>query len=210
MVSFLRNLFLVFIGERFRSNLDKGHPYSELADEDLVQFIVESGNELLFGLIYDRYANRIFNKCYGFAKSVDEAEDLTQDVFLMIFVKLGSFKGKSRFSSWVYSLTYNFCVNYVSRNKERKISDKSDQFDRMDHTFKAEVEDSRLLELRSDKLKKALEEIDPEDRSILLLKYQDDVSIKELCTLLDIGESAAKMRLKRAKARVLETYNTYY
>ena len=61
--------------------------------------------------------------------------------------------------------------------------------------------------MRSDKLKKVLEEAPPEDRTLLLLKYQDDVPVKELTRVLDIGESAVKMRLKRAKARLVESYN---
>ncbi|NNE02002.1 MAG: sigma-70 family RNA polymerase sigma factor, partial [Eudoraea sp.] len=60
----------------------------------------------------------------------------------------------------------------------------------------------------SDKLKKVLELIPPEDKTILLLKYQDDVSIKDLSAILEIGKSAVKMRLKRAKARLVETYNS--
>ena len=62
--------------------------------------------------------------------------------------------------------------------------------------------------MKADKLKKCLEIISAEERSILLLKYQDGASIKELVNLLDIGESAVKMRLKRAKERLLEIYNT--
>ena len=62
--------------------------------------------------------------------------------------------------------------------------------------------------MRSEKLKKALELIEAEEKSLLLLKYQDDVSVKELCALLELGESAVKMRLKRAKARLVKTYNT--
>jgi len=57
-------------------------------------------------------------------------------------------------------------------------------------------------------LEKALALISAEDRSILLLKYQDGASIKELITLMEIGESAVKMRLKRAKERLTESYNT--
>lgn len=71
-----------------------------------------------------------------------------------------------------------------------------------------DLTDESLLELQVSKLKQALEMIPPEDKSILLLKYQDGVSIKELETLLDLGPSAIKMRLKRAKARVIETYKT--
>ena len=99
-------------------------------------------------------------------------------------------------------------MNYINRNKARKIKDKSSPIENEDYKLADEIQDSSIFELRSVKLEKALELIDPQDKSILLLKYQDDVSIKELCALLEVGESAVKMRLKRAKARVLESYNS--
>jgi len=207
MVTILRNLILVLIGDRYKSDLTKDNPYRGLSDEELVKTIIDTKNTLLFGIIHDRYANKIYTKCAGFSRSDDEAADLTQDVFLMIFVKMGSFKGNSKFSSWVYALTYNFCVNYVNRNKARKMSEKSEKLNANDHGMSINVEDRSLFQMRSDRLKRALEQIAPEDKAILLLKYQDDVPIKELCAILDIGESAVKMRLKRAKARLVETYN---
>jgi RNA polymerase sigma-70 factor (ECF subfamily) len=206
-VTILKKLFLVLIGDRYKSDLTKENPYRSLTDEELVKTIIETKNTLLFGIIYDRYADKIYTKCAGFSRSDDEAADLTQDVFLMIFVKMGGFKGDSKFSSWVYALTYNFCVNYVNRNKERKMSEKSDKLDAAEANLSINVEDRSLFKLRTDKLKRVLEHIAPEDKAILLLKYQDDVPVKELCTILNIGESAVKMRLKRAKARLIETYN---
>ena len=208
MLNFLKRLILVIIGDRYRSHLGDENRFRKLSDEELVELIVNKNNTLLFGIIYDRYANRVYNKCNGFAVSEAEALDLTQDVFLNLFVKLGSFKGKSKFSSWVYALTYNFCVNYVTRNKGRKIKDKSSSIDEQEFNLSEEADDKELLELQTEKLEKVLELIEPEDKTILLLKYQDDVSIKELSTLMEIGESAVKMRLKRARARVLETYNS--
>jgi len=207
MVTILKNLILVLIGDRYKSDLTKDNPYRGLSDEELVKTIIKTNNTLLFGIIYDRYANKVYTKCSGFSWSDDEAADLTQDVFLTIYVKMGSFKGNSKFSSWVYALTYNFCVNYVNRNKARKMSEKSEKLDANDHGMTFDVEDKSLFQMRSDKLKTVLEQIAPEDKAILLLKYQDDVPIKELCAILDIGESAVKMRLKRAKARLIETYN---
>ena len=70
-----------------------------LTDEMLVEAIVKTNDTLLFEVLYDRYATMVYNKCYGFANGSDEAKDLTQDVFLRVFVKLGSFKGKSKFST---------------------------------------------------------------------------------------------------------------
>lgn len=188
--------------------METDDPYAHLTDEELVQKIVANNNPLLFGKLYDRYAKMVYNKCYGFARSEDEAEDLTQDVFLQLFIKLKMFKGKSKFSTWLYSFTYNFCVNYVNRNKQRKMSDKSVPVEDSEYKLTAEIPDDSLFEMKTKKLKKALELISPEDRSILLLKYQDGASIKDLVTLMEIGESAVKMRLKRAKEKLMEIYKT--
>lgn len=205
-MTFLKRLFLILINQD-RSSLKADNAYSQFTDEELVQKIVASNNSLFFGVLYDRYSKMVYNKCYGFSKSQDEAEDLTQDVFLMLFVKLPSFQGRSKFSTWLYSFTYNFCVNYVNRNKQRKMSDKSIPMDDAEYKLTAEVPDESIYELKASKLAKALNMISPEDKSILLLKYQDGASIKELSEVLELGESAIKMRLKRAKAKLLEIYN---
>jgi RNA polymerase sigma factor (sigma-70 family) len=207
-VTFLKNLFLILISNPDKAFLEKEDLYVHLSDEELVKQIVADNDPMLFGKLYDRYVKMVYNKCYGFAKSADEAEDLTQDVFLQLFIKLRTFKGKSKFSTWLYSFTYNFCVNYVNRNKQLKIRDKSVQVESSEYKLTEEVPDESLFEMKADKLKKCLEIISAEERSILLLKYQDGASIKELVNLLDIGESAVKMRLKRAKERLLEIYNT--
>lgn len=207
-MTFLKNLFLIFISNPDKAFLEKEDLYVHLSDEELVKQIVADNDPMLFGKLYDRYVKMVYNKCYGFAKSADEAEDLTQDVFLQLFIKLRTFKGKSKFSTWLYSFTYNFCVNYVNRNKQLKIRDKSVQVESSEYKLTEEVPDESLFEMKADKLKKCLEIISAEERSILLLKYQDGASIKELVNLLDIGDSAVKMRLKRAKERLLEIYNT--
>lgn len=207
-MTFLRKLCLIIVSNQFKTKLDSDDPYKDISDEELVKKIVEKKDSTMFGVLYDRYSKMVYNKCYGFAKSQKEAEDLTQDIFLMLFVKLGSFKGNSKFSTWLYSFTYNFCVNYVNRDKGRKISDKANNIEDTEYKLSVEVTDESLLDLQVEKLKRALELIPPEEKTLLLLKYQDGVSIKELETLMEIGSSAIKMRLKRAKARVIETYNS--
>ena len=181
---------------------------SKLSDEDLVYKIVEKNDAQLFAILYDRYSQVVYNKCYGFSKNKEEAQDLTHDVFIQLFIKLRTFKGRSKFSTWLYSFTYNFCVNYVQRNsnkKKEKVTVVTDNIKEEDSGFE-EIDDATLFELKSDKLAKAMQVIDPNDKMILLMKYQDDLSIKELATALDLGESAVKMRLKRAKEKVVKAY----
>ncbi|TDT39536.1 RNA polymerase sigma-70 factor (ECF subfamily) [Maribacter spongiicola] len=206
-MTFLKKLCFIIIGNQFSEKKVSSGKNKEYTDLELVERIVSNNDAMLFGVLYDRYSKLVYNKCLGFAKSNKEAEDLTQDIFLMLYVKLGSFKGNSKFSTWLYSFTYNFCVNYVNRNKERKINDNSVKFETHEDV-PVEVTDDLLLEMQVDKLKKALELIAPEDKTILLLKYQDGASIKELEDILELKPSAIKMRLKRAKAKVTEMYKT--
>ena len=182
--------------------------YRNLSDEELVKGIVASNDTLLFEILYDRYSKVVYNKCYGFATNNQEAEDLAQDVFLKLFVKLQTFKGKSKFSTWLYAFTYNHCVNYVNRNNSKKIEKQSVDSEYIGDTFyEPEEDDSTINLLKVEKLKEALEKISPEEKMILLLKYQDLLSIKELKDVFDIGESAVKMRLKRAKEKLVNVYN---
>lgn len=182
--------------------------YKDLSDEELVKAIVSNNDTLLFEILYDRYSKVVYNKCYGFSKSSQEAEDLTQDVFLKLFVKLATFKGRSKFSTWLYAFTYNHCVNYVNRNNSKKIEKKAVDAENIgEEYYNPEEDDNAINQLRVEKLKKALEKISPEEKMILLLKYQDFLSIKELVDIFDIGESAVKMRLKRAKEKLVNVYN---
>lgn len=177
---------------------------SLLSDNELVHRIVKTNDTHLFAVLYDRYVSMVYNKCYGFASSKEEAQDLTHDVFIKLFVKLRTFKGTAKFSTWLYSFTYNFCVNYVTRNNYKK----------NEKNFDGEISDSEdedsneesIYSMKSELLKKALEQIDPAEKVILLLKYQDDFSIKEITEALEIGESAVKMRLKRAKEKLISVY----
>lgn len=178
----------------------------QLSDEQLVSYIIKTKDSTLFAELYDRYAPIIYNKCLGFAKSKVEAEDLTHDIFIKLFIKIGTFKGQSKFSTWLYSFTYNFCVNYIERNSYKK-REKVQDTETLKDKATDEISDEDILNMKTKKLVKVLDVIEPKEKMILLLKYQDNLTIKELCEVLEIGESAVKMRLKRAKEKAMEIYN---
>jgi len=180
--------------------------YKDLSDEDLVRAIVSSNDTLLFEVLYDRYDKVVYNKCIGFSKNGDEAQDLAQDIFLKLFVKLSTFKGTSKFSTWLYAFTYNHCVNYVNRSTAKKIERRSVDAENLEDAYYDPVEEESIHKLKVEKLKEALELISPEEKMILLLKYQDYLSIKELKDVFGIRESAVKMRLKRAKEKLINVY----
>ena len=183
--------------------------FVSMKDEELVQFIIHNGNTSLFGILYDRYGQKVYQKCLGFAESRDAAEDLTQDVFVKLYLNLKSFRGEAKFSTWLYSFTYNHCVNYSKSILKRQRDNVELQEEAMYvSTADEEVTDEEIFSLTVEKLQEALGLIDPEDKIVLLMKYQDDKSIKDIAQLLELGESAVKMRLHRAKKKIVELYNS--
>ncbi|MEM6264106.1 MAG: sigma-70 family RNA polymerase sigma factor [Bacteroidota bacterium] len=168
------------------------------ADESLVQAITQEGKSDLFGILYDRYADRVYRKCFSFSKDADIAQDMVQDIFLKVFFQLSKFKGKSKFSTWLYAITYNYCVEHYRRNNKYHFTDIDDQPDTQDDA----LEEKELLQTRMDILQQALEKVAPDEKALLLMKYQDEVSIKEMMEQLNLTESAVKMRLSRARQRV--------
>ena len=174
-------------------------------DDELVSQIIKTKDPRLYAQLYDRYAKTVYNKCLSFSKSKEEAQDLTHDIFILLYIKLKTFKGRSKFSTWLYSFTYNFCVNYVKREKQKK-NEKIIVTDNITNYEKMEVSDHSLFAIPSDLLVKALELCKPEDKMILLMKYQDELSIKDLTKTLELSESAVKMRLNRAKGRLITIY----
>jgi len=178
-----------------------------LTDENLVKTIVSTNDTSLFEILYIRYEKMVYNKCRGFSKGDYEAQDLTQDIFLKLFVKLNTFEEKSKFSTWLYRFTYNHCVNYVKRNPAKRIEKKSVDLKYLENVgYETQEEEDSIYQLRVDKFKVASKLISPEDKVILLLKYQDSLSIKELAKIFDLGESAVKMRLKRARGKLINVY----
>ncbi len=174
--------------------------YDSLHDSELIEKINASGDSFWFGILYDRHEKLVYNKCLSMLKNQTDAEDLTHDIFIKVYVSLKQFKGESQFKTWLFSITYNFCISFLRKKKTLPITAEENVPDTADGT---DIEDSELLSLKIELLKWALEEIKPDEKAILFMKYQDDMSLRDISEALEISESAVKMRLKRAKEKVV-------
>ncbi len=183
--------------------MSKALKFSNFTDEQIIEkIIVEHDNEL-YEIIYDRYFNRIRNKCYSFLKNKTAAEEFTNDILSKVFEKLNGFKGKASFSSWIYSISYNFIIDYLRRKKQLHYPNwnhENEIPEIIDET------DADLSDISYEKLLIIFELIHPEEKALLFMKYLDLLSLKEIATSLSISEDAVKMRLKRARARVVYLY----
>jgi RNA polymerase sigma-70 factor (ECF subfamily) len=172
-----------------------------LKDEELVARYVESQKNIYFEEIYERYANKVYRKCYSFVYNQAKAEDFTHDIFLKLIVKIGTFKETSKFSTWLYSITYNFCMDQIRVSKKNQEVALEGDYEPAD-----DYEDQDLMQMQGSQLNKSLEKIPSDEKALILMKYQDDFSIKEIADTLKITESAVKMRLLRSKEKLRKLY----
>jgi len=160
-----------------------------------------------FEVLYNRYHSKVLDKCYSIVKNRPVAEELAEDIFSKVFEKLPTFKQHSSFSSWLYSVTYNHCIDYLREKKKLHYPNWN-----RDNEIPEIIDDTEeaLEEIDYDKLMEVMEHIHPEEKALLFMKYKDDLPMKQIAAALRISEDAAKMRLKRARSRVLYLYTQKY
>lgn len=182
---------------------------NNLTDEEVIDKYLSTRKAEYFDLLYKRYSSKIFGKSLSLLKDVDYAHDATQEIFVKILLNLSKFSGKSKFSTWIYSITYNYCIDVIRRRKKEK-SDLVDDFTQVYDKADDEIAEAFLLEMNVNRLDVVLNEIAVGDKAILLMKYQDEMSIKEISEVLDKSESAVKMKIKRAKEKCKKVYDEFF
>jgi len=174
------------------------------SDEELVRLYVETQRNVYFERLYERYCDRVYRKCLSFTKDPLRAEDLTHDIFLKLVVKLSSFREQAKFSTWLYSITYNYCTDQLRSQHLRREVYMDDGWERLDVGEDDGL--AELAEMEAQQLGRALHLLPAEEQTMLLMKYQDDISIRDIAQLNGLTESAVKMRLKRSRDKLRKFY----
>jgi len=177
----------------------------QLKDEDVVHRIINEGEPSWFEVLYSKYYTKVLDKCYSMLKDKALAHEMTKDILSKAYEKLHSFKGQSTFSSWLYAIAYNHCIDYL-RSKKKLHYPNWNQNNDIPEIID---EDNSLAEVSLIHLEKAMENIHPEEKALLIMRYEYNLSFKQISESLRITESAAKMRMKRAKSRLLYLINRF-
>jgi RNA polymerase sigma-70 factor, ECF subfamily len=160
-----------------------------------------SGNQAAWEVIVRQNWRKVFNVAYKFVGKHDEAEDLTQDIFLKIFKALGSFDRRANFQTWIISISRNLCIDhYRSVRKERQtIAREVDTNDLQpasrDRTPYAAAEHQDLRE----QLKQALETLPLTLRTAVVLRDLQELSYQEIADRLGLPEGTVKSRINRGR-----------
>jgi RNA polymerase sigma factor (sigma-70 family) len=165
---------------------------------------VLAGNINAFSFIVDRHKDKAYNLAFRICGNHEEAEEIAQDSFLKAYKSLSAFKMKSSFSTWLYRIVYNTSISQVRIKKKGVLSLEDFPADATDFIGSSPSEEEAEKEYRSSLVNFALQKINEDERGLISLFYYEDMSIEEISDVTGISKSNVKVRLFRARQKMLE------
>jgi RNA polymerase sigma-70 factor (ECF subfamily) len=179
-------------------------------DERQIVRRAQKGDKAAFELLVERHQHRVFAVARGIVKRQEDAEDVAQQVFVKAYFSLKRFDQRAAFSTWLYKITVNECWDLLRKRKARPLVYESDFNDEQSSQFSAIARESaggpdasERLAMRQ-RLDNMLDQLEPRDRSMLELKEVEGFSVEEIAELLGLNANTVKVRLFRARRRIVE------
>ena len=171
----------------------------------------QRGDREAFARLVERYQQRVFALVFRLVYRRDEVEDIAQEIFIKVFRTIGSYNFRAAFGTWVNRIAVNHCYDHLRRMRASRVSyygqmteESRRQFEvRLKSPEAEEPNPERQAELR-DLVAKLLERAPADDRTILVLKELEDLSVEEIADILKLKRSTVKVRLHRARKRMRE------
>ncbi len=164
------------------------------------------GDREAFELLFERYGPYVYNIVRGVLDSEDDANDVTQEVFLQVYRSLHRFRRGSRFTTWLYRIALNRALDAARSHRRRRWVSFGET---LDNKADPDGDPAQDVEARSaeDEVRRVLAGMDPKHRDVLVLRYLQDMDIEEIAEVLGCSVGAAKVRLFRARQKFRERYD---
>jgi len=178
-------------------------------DENILIDAINNGDTRAYAQLVDCYKDLVYTLALRMLKHKEEAEEVAQDTFVKVFKSLHKFKGDSKFSTWIYKVAYNTCLDTIKKNKKHLNNVTIDEynFNKLDTIDNAL--DNIIKEEKSALIKNCINKL-PEDSSALLtLFYFEELSLDEISKIINIEANTVKVKLFRARKKlavILEQY----
>jgi RNA polymerase sigma-70 factor, ECF subfamily len=177
-----------------------------LQETDLIQRILD-GETSLFSVLLKRYQRPVHALIRQIVPCREDAEELTQDVFVKVFRKLDTFKGGSSLSTWLYRIAYNTAISATRKQKvffpdfdEKDLNNIPDEA--VDELLEKEDDEEKILRLEA-----ATEQLNPEDRALISLYYTEEKSVSEVAEILELSPENIKVKLYRVRKKIVLLIN---
>lgn len=169
-------------------------------DEDIT--LIEAtlkGSRPAFQQLVERYQHFVFTIAYKILRTREEAEEAAQDVFVKVYKTLGSYEQKSKFSTWLYTVTYRTAID-IARKKQLLTDsiDNDDNFLQLEDAEDTPLEEVQQGDLQS-QLQLAINQLRPDDAALITLFYLNEKTVKEISEIMDLTETNIKTKLHRTR-----------
>jgi len=174
---------------------------STISDQHYIDKILQ-GETNAFAVLVDRYKNMIFTLALKMIKNREEAEEVAQDTFIKAYNSLSKFKGDSKFSTWIYRVAYNTCLDRLKKNKKEDLNISIDEssahlIKTMDNALSA-LEDKE----RKQTIQNCLNLLPSDENFLLTLFYFEDQNLEEIGKIMNINANNVKVKLFRSRQKL--------
>lgn len=193
------------MGILFRQE-EKKYPEG-LSEDTLLAFKAADGLDSAFESLVRKYEKLVSTCAYSIVGNTEDALDVSQETFLKVYKSIGSFKGESEFSTWIYRIAKNTALDFVRRRKQNTVSidssgEENEGFDIADESESASPEKKVLQKEKVQILRKAIDALSEEHREIIILRDMNDYSYEAIAESLGIETGTVKSRLFRAREQL--------
>ncbi|WP_176758854.1 RNA polymerase sigma factor [Alkaliphilus peptidifermentans] len=177
--------------------------------QEEISLIEESqqGDMDSFEKLIQPYQKKAFNIAYRMLGNLEDANDVTQEALIKIYKSIDKFKGNSQFSTWLYSIVSNSCIDYIRKNRKGKILYLDKDYDSGEGTYQLEVPDEEntpeyLLERKETQnmIQDAINQLNYEHREVIILREIEGFTYQEISEILKCSEGTVKSRISRARS----------
>jgi len=176
----------------------------------------QRGEREPFGLLAQKYRGRVFSMIFRLVGRRNEVEDLAQEIFIKAFVAIGSYNFQASFGTWLSQISVNHCYDFLRRERTSRVSFYGAMTEERQRELEAKLETPELGGLNSeqrlamrDLVSRLLDRAPVQDRILLTLKELEDLSVEEIGAILKLKPSTVKVRLHRARKRMLRDLNRW-
>jgi len=188
---------------------------TSLNEQSLIQGL-QQGEEKMFSLMVETYQHMVFNTVLGLVLNFEEAEDLSQDVFVLVFQQIQSFRAASKFSTWLYTIAVRTALNHLRKQKAKKRAVYIKRFLGMEVEQEIRQTDFNHPGVILDNkeyaavLFKALQQLPENQRVAFLLVKTEDMRYEEVAEILGVSIKGVEGLMHRAKEKLRNVLNDYY
>ncbi len=180
---------------------------ASLNDQHYINLVIK-GDTQAFAVLVDQYKAMVFTLALKMLKSREGAEEAAQDSFLKVYRSLAEFKGDARFSTWLYKITYNTCLDRIRKNKKEQTVVAIDEFNEQQIRSLDSSLDALEAQERKQMIQDCLNLLAAEDSFILTLFYFEEQSIKDIAKIMGIKSNHVKIKLYRSRKKLATVLKT--